>query len=198
MSQTTSTFSAGGPLFRRPGTTHQDFSKAWRRHAQLVSPWFLRYCVVEYIQIHLPETPLPNDDLPQRQQHEEDAIAEPTMKLAEEILRQADGIAVVRGLYAPAKDGTLRPFGSSNDHAYFAEFIAPDERRFLHTQSGATGVKADPPAFDVPDLPVDVWRELGLRMGGVEEVKIREAQAVIEGLWWDEWRKVDEREDVQL
>lgn len=67
----------------------------------------------------------------------------------------------------------------------------PDERRFLHRESGATAVKGDAPVFDLPVLTVDEWRRMALEMGAVEHVKIREGKAVIDVLWWDEWKETD-------
>ncbi|KAI0129720.1 hypothetical protein BJ170DRAFT_617352 [Xylariales sp. AK1849] len=168
--------SLGGPLFRLPGTTHAVFSVAWHRHAQLASPWFLSFGIQEYIQIHLPDRP--------------NSSPSGLESAAQKILRQADGIALVRCVPIETADGDLRPFGGGGDHPYFAEVIGRDERRFLHVESGATAVKGDPPVFAVPDLEVDEWRRLGLEMGGVEYVKISNGEAVINGLWWDEWRKI--------
>jgi hypothetical protein len=139
---------------------------------------FLNFGIQDYTQIHMPEglsssTP-----------------SEPETT-AQNILRQADGIALVRCVPIKTADGSMRPFGDFGKHSYFAAMIASDERRFLHVESGATAVKGDPPAFNVPVLAVDEWRRIALEAGAVEHVKIRDRKAVIDGLWWDEWKETD-------
>lgn len=173
--------SVGGPLFRKPSTTNKEFSESWHRHAQLVSPWFLNFGIEEYTQIHISETlitpPAENESA------------------AEKTVRQADGIAIVRCRPIETADGSVKPFGDSHNHPYFANTIAPDERRFLHEESGATAVKNDPPIFHVPQLSIDEWRDLALRMGGVEHVKIQDGKAAVGGLWWDEWERSCKEKD---
>ncbi|KAI0977412.1 hypothetical protein F4678DRAFT_412955 [Xylaria arbuscula] len=154
--------SAGGPLFRRPDISHEEFATAWHRHGRLVMPWALKYGVWEYIQIHMPDP----ESVPRSGEGEEDSNT--VEARAKRILRQADGVAIMRRYDVPTAAGQL----------YFKGTILPDERRFLHAESGAGAVKADPPVYDVPDLRVDVWRELALALGGVEHVKIRDGKDV--------------------
>lgn len=117
----------GGPLFRRPDTSHAEFSTSWHRHAQLVSPWFLSYGTVEYSQIHLPDQQLASS----KPAAENDIMAATAVEAAaREILRRADGVALVRCVPVETADGSLRPFGDGGTHPYFANTIALDERRF--------------------------------------------------------------------
>lgn len=171
--------SLGGPIFRKPGTSHEEFSLAWHRHAQIVVPWFLEFGIVEYIQIHLP-SPSPSPG--------EKASA---AKGIGNILKDADGVALVRCRSIPSVDRVTRPFGDGLTHPYLEKVIAVDERRFLHEESGVSAVRREMPTFQVPDLPVDEWRDMAIRIGGVEHVKVRGAKDVIEGSWWDEWEKFE-------
>ncbi|CAJ2512076.1 Uu.00g077010.m01.CDS01 [Anthostomella pinea] len=164
--------SIGGPLFRRPDTSHEEFSTAWHRHAQVVASWFLKkFGVVEYTQIHMP-----------RADHQDIMSDKDKDSPARRILRQADGVALVRRYQTPMAGGPGR---------YFEEVILTDERRFLHDESGAGAVKGNPPAYDVPELAVDEWRELALQMGGIEHVKIRDGQDVVGGAWWGKWEEIE-------
>ncbi|KAI1312788.1 hypothetical protein F5Y03DRAFT_199428 [Xylaria venustula] len=157
--------SAGGPLFRRPDISHEEFATAWHRHGRLVMPWALKYGVWEYIQIHMPDP----ESVPRSGDEETTSKEDDTVEArAKRILRQADGVAVMRRYDVPTEAGQF----------YFKGTILQDERRFLHDESGAGAVKADPPVYDVPELRVDVWRELALALGGVEHVKIREGKDV--------------------
>ncbi|KAK7753807.1 hypothetical protein SLS62_004173 [Diatrype stigma] len=169
--------SLGGPLFRKPGTSHEEFSLAWHRHAQIVVPWLLEFGIVEYVQIHLP-SPSPGEKAP-------------AAKGIDHTLREADGVALVRCRSVPSVDRVMRPFGDGLTHPYLEKVIAVNERFFLHEESGISAVKREPPTFEVPDLPADEWRNMALRIGGVEHVKIRGAKDVIEGSWWDEWEKIE-------
>lgn len=162
----------GGLLFSKPGLTREAFSEAWHRHAQLATPWFLHHGIAEYTQIHLPEGAQPGSPSPLTH----DAAARRALAVA-------GGVAIVR-FAAP----TAPSFMDLN-HPYFQAVIAPDERRFLHDESGATAVVRDPPAFPVPPFSVEEWRALALEMGGVEAVKIQHGKPAIEGVWWEEWQK---------
>ncbi|KAJ3579977.1 hypothetical protein NPX13_g584 [Xylaria arbuscula] len=104
---------------------------------------------------------------------------------AKRILLQADGVAIMRRYDVPLEAG----------HRYFSSVILKDERTFLHDESGAGAVRGEPPVYDVPDLHVDVWRDLALSMGGVEYVKIRDGEDVMGNAMWEEWERVEsERE----
>lgn len=135
---------------------------------------FLNFGIQDYTEIHMPES-----------------LSISTPSAAQNILRQADGIALVRCVPINTVDGNMQPFGDFGKHPYFAAMIAPDERHFLHAESGATAVKGDPPAFDVPVLAIDEWRKLALEAGAVEYVKIRDGNAAIDGLWWNEWKEIN-------
>ncbi|KAI1846389.1 hypothetical protein JX266_007594 [Neoarthrinium moseri] len=176
--------SVGGPLFRLPGTSVADFSAAWRRHGQLVAPWFVHFGVYEYIQIYLHNgqgVSLSSAD----------ALAASSVSGRSQvrgILEQASGIALVRCTAIPSADGSHRPFGDAMAHPYFRDVVSVDERRFLHAESGATAVKGDVPEFDVPDLGVDEWRALAADIGAEEVVVIKGGKVVCEGARWEEWR----------
>ncbi|KAI2625378.1 hypothetical protein GGS26DRAFT_593067 [Hypomontagnella submonticulosa] len=170
--------SVGGPLFRNPDISHEDFSKAWSRHAQLVAPWFLTFGVVEYTQIHFHKLP----GKPAVSEHE---------SAAHRVLRQADGVAFVRCRLLPTSDGRTGVFGDGMAHPYFAQTIAVDERRFLHEESGATALQKDPPAYEVPELGADEWRDMAKKMGGVEYARIEGGKEIVEGNWWKEWKRVE-------
>ena len=178
--------SMGGPLFRKPGTTHEDFSFAWHRHARVVVPWFLEFGIVEYVQIHLPR---PADTekatLGATTAFQDDGEA------AERLLQKADGVALVRCKVVPSVEGRARPFGDGLTHPYLEKVVAVDERRFLHEEFGAGAVRREPPSFEVPDLSADAWRGLAVRIGGVEHVKIMGARELIQDAWWDEWEKIE-------
>ncbi|KAF2269538.1 hypothetical protein CC78DRAFT_282083 [Lojkania enalia] len=180
----------GGPLFRNPSTSHSSFSSSWHRHAQIVTPWFLHYQVVDYIQIHLPDpapTPTPHEPSPANCPSAQDILLQ-----AKALLRQADGVAYVRCAPIALPDGSAKPFGSGPSHPYFRDVVVPDERRFLHAESGASGVRGETPVYHVPGLGAEEWRRLAVEMGGVEFVKIREGKAVVEGVWDAEWIKWNE------
>lgn len=171
-------------MFRLIGTSPAEFSTSWHRHAQIVSPWFLSFGLQEYTQIHMPEESSSSIPL----EHE---------AAIQKILRQADGIALVRCVPIKTADGNMLPFGDAEKHPYFSGMIAMDERRFLHVESGATAIKGSPPVFDVPVLAADEWRRMALEAGAVEHVKIKDGEAVIEGLWWDEWKESDGKQAVK-
>jgi hypothetical protein len=78
---------------------------------------------------------------------------------AKHILRQSDGVAIMR---------RYQDVPTDRGKKYFEDLLLVDERRFLHDESGASAVIPDEPVFDLPALQVDVWRELALGMGGVE------------------------------
>lgn len=149
--------SAGGPLFRRPDLSHEEFSAAWHRHGRLCSPWCLKFGVWEYIQIHMPPSP-PSPEAAAGSIPALEASDETIESKARRILQQADGMAIMRRYDVPTEAGSV----------YFKDVVLVDERRFLHDESGAGAVRGDPPVYDVPDLHVDVWREMALSMGGVE------------------------------
>ncbi|KAF2967856.1 hypothetical protein GQX73_g5667 [Xylaria multiplex] len=170
--------SAGGPLFRKPGLSHEEFTTAWHRHGRFALPWCLNAGTWEYIQIHMPSQPDPVE--------ESEASDDTVESKARRTLQQADGVAIMRRYDVPAEKGNL----------YFQKVILVDERTFLHDESGAGAVKGNLPAYDVPELHVDVWREMALRMGGVEHVKIREGKDVIGNAMWEEWEKIEREKEA--
>ncbi|KAJ8131552.1 hypothetical protein O1611_g2076 [Lasiodiplodia mahajangana] len=174
--------SAGGPLFRRPDLSHEEFSTAWHRHGRLCGPWCLKFGIWEYIQIHMPH---PSPSIEEAEPSSTSEVTDETIESkARRILQQADGVAIMRRYDVPTEAGS----------AYFKNVVLADERRFLHDESGAGAVRGDPPVYDVPDLHVDVWREMALTMGGVEHVKIRDGKDVAGGVMWDEWERVEAAE----
>ncbi|KAI8951322.1 hypothetical protein F4801DRAFT_294251 [Xylaria longipes] len=181
--ETTKLNSNGAVIFRRPDLSHDEFSTAWHRHGRLVTPWCLNAGVWEYIQIHMP-SPSASPKEPESvstSETRDDTIE----SKARRILEQADGVAIMRSYQVPA-DGGKR---------YFESVVLPDERRFLHDESGAGAVIGNPPVYDVPALPIDAWREMALRMGGVEYVKIRDGKDLVGGAMWDEWERVKRDEE---
>ncbi|KAI1351759.1 hypothetical protein F5Y01DRAFT_281781 [Xylaria sp. FL0043] len=172
--------SSGGPLFRRPDLSHEEFATAWHRHGRLALPWALKFGVWEYIQIHMPD-PRPAEAISTH------AASEDTVESrARRILQQADGVAIMRRYDVPTEDGRL----------FFQSVVLQDERTFLHDESGAGAVKGDPPVYDVPALHVDVWREMALGMGGVEYVKIRDGKDVNGDAMWEEWERVEREKET--
>ena len=176
--------SLGGPLFRRPGITHEEFSRAWHRHAGVVVPWFLEFGIVEYIQIHLPGPDTAAAELSATCSPQDD-------RAARKLLREADGVALVRCKIVPSVEGKKRPFGDGFTHPYLEKVVAMDERRFLHEEFGAGAIRRETPAFEIPDVGADEWRRLALQIGGVEHVKLRDSRELIQDVWWDEWEKVE-------
>ncbi|TGJ79579.1 hypothetical protein E0Z10_g9188 [Xylaria hypoxylon] len=176
--------SAGGPIFRRPDLSHEEFTTAWHRHGQLVLPWCLNSGVWEYIQIHIPSQ---SGSIVESESVSAPVASDDTIESkARRILQQADGVAIMRRYNVPTEAGNL----------YFERVVLTDERGFLHDESGAGAIKGNPPIYDVPELHVDVWREMALSMGGVEHIQIREGKGVVEGVRWEEWEKI-EREKVE-
>ncbi|KAI0459851.1 hypothetical protein F5B21DRAFT_200032 [Xylaria acuta] len=175
--------SNGGPLFRRPDISHDEFSTAWHRHGRLCTPWCLNSGTWEYIQIHMPSSSASPEEAKSASISEasDDAVE----SKARRILEQADGVAIMRRYQGAANGG----------ERYFESVILADERRFLHDESGAGAVRGNPPVYDVPALHVDVWREMALSMGGVEHVKIRDGKDVAGGAMWEEWEKVEREEE---
>ncbi|KAI0426166.1 hypothetical protein F5Y09DRAFT_72290 [Xylaria sp. FL1042] len=169
--------SSGGPLFRRPDLSHEEFATAWHRHGRLALPWALKFGVWEYIQIHMP-----NPRAAESTSTSEDSVE----SRARRILQQADGVAIMRRYDVPTAGGDL----------YFKSVILKDERTFLHDESGAGAVRGDPLVYDVPELHVDVWREMALGMGGVEYVKIRDGKDVTRGAMWEEWERVEREKEA--
>ncbi|KAI0546874.1 hypothetical protein F4679DRAFT_587091 [Xylaria curta] len=181
--ETTKLNSAGGPIFRRPDLSHEEFATAWHRHGRLCTPWCLNSGVWEYIQIHMPSPSVPTGK-PESVSAPE-ASDDTIESKARRILEQADGVAIMRRYQVPADKGKQ----------YFESVILADERRFLHDESGAGAVRGNPPVYDVPALHVDVWREMALKMGGVEYVKIRDGKDVSGGAIWDEWERVEREKE---
>lgn len=188
------------PLFRRSGTTQDDFSAAWHRHAQVVSPWFLHVGVERYTQIHLHQGKPTNESqsstyASQRGNAAESATASQLhpngqrLEDAKTILQQASGIAYVQLRPILSSSGEMVVFGDGLGHPYFMNVIASDERRFLHEESGASGKKPEDEqaVYNIPTLDADEWLELAFELRGVESVKIDGGKAIINGLWWEEW-----------
>ncbi|KAI0866265.1 hypothetical protein F4860DRAFT_459498 [Xylaria cubensis] len=184
--ETTRLDSNGGPIFRRPDLSHEEFATAWHRHGRFCTPWCVNSGVWEYIQIHMPSPSASkgNPASPSTPQATDDTIE----SKARRILEQADGVAIMRRYQVPADEGKQ----------YFESVILPDERRFLHDESGAGAVRGNPPVYDVPALHVDIWREMAMKMGGVEYVKIRDGKDVAGGAMWDEWKRIEsEKEEAK-
>lgn len=97
-----------------------------------------------------------------------DTSAEAIERKARRILQLADGVAIMRFQVQDVSAPAPAPAEAKAGKLYFEKVVLADERRFLHDESGAGAVRADPPVYDVPDLHVDVWREMALGMGGVE------------------------------
>ncbi|TRX95415.1 hypothetical protein FHL15_003746 [Xylaria flabelliformis] len=207
--ETTKLDSNGGPIFRRPDLSHEEFATAWHRHGQLCTPWCLNSGVWEYIQIHMP-SPSTSKGNPESTSTSE-AADETIESKARRILEQADGVAIMRRYQVPADEGKQ----------YFESVILADERRFLHDESGAGAKRAysalsasvasarnskqllqyaqSTEYYAIKALHVDVWREMALRMGGVEYVKIRDGKDVGGGAIWDEWKRVEkEKEEAKI
>lgn len=182
----------GGPLFRKPDTTREDFSKAWHRHAEVVLPWFLEFGITEYTQIHL-HLPSASSSTVNNSEQQQSEDNDPEITQARETLCQADGVAFVKCLPLRSTSGIEQPFGDGFKHRYFSEVIANDERTFLHSESGASAVKGS----TLPELPeiaggAVTWRRIALEIGGQEYVKIKEAKQVIDDVWWDKWKQIGE------
>ena len=133
----------GGPLYRKPGTSRAQFSAYWLAHGALVTPFFLKCHVEEYRQLHLPEA------LPESLTDEEKSA-----------LKDVDGIALVHLEFKQLLDGL--------ESQYYLKAILPDERRFLHEESGSSPVKKDPPTFKPPEMDARGWRNLALKAGAKE------------------------------
>ncbi|KAH8886502.1 hypothetical protein GQ53DRAFT_750534 [Thozetella sp. PMI_491] len=140
---------SGGPLFRKPGTTHAEFCESWLNHGQLVLDWFTRLGVVHYFQIHLP------DDVP-------DSLGLP-----------GDGVAAL-AFAEPRKTET------GGKDAFYEEYVLPDERRFLHDESGSRPIPRDPPAFVVPQKAALEWRDMALKAGAKEYRFIENGKIVMD------------------
>lgn len=195
--ENTKLHSAGGPLFRRPDVSHEEFATAWHRHGQLCTPWCLNAGVWEYIQIHMPSpspSPAPSTE-ESKAAPTSDTSADAIERKARRILQLADGVAIMRfqvhDASAPAPAPAPALAEAKAGKLYFEKVVLVDERRFLHDESGAGAVRGEPPVYDVPELHVDVWREMALGMGGVEYVKIRDGKDVAGGAMWEEWEKVE-------
>lgn len=171
----------GGPLFRKPGTTREEFTKGWRRHAEVVIPWFLEFGVTEYSQIHLPLTmtftSCADDSSPQRLDNQESEMTQ-----ARDILSQADGVAFVKCLPLRSSSGVEQPFGDGFEHPYFLTVIVEDETRFLHPQSGAGAVKGGASFPKLPEVSGGAanWRRIALEIGGQEYIKIKGGKEVVD------------------
>jgi hypothetical protein len=166
--------SAGAPLFRKPGTSHKEFTEAWHRHGQLVMPWCLHARVQEYIQIHMP-CPSPPSSSSASSTAKASGKANDDVEGIKSILRQADGFAIMRRREERANQDERQEEGGGGSgegkkaKRYFETVVLVDERRFLHDECGAGAVRGDAPVYDVPQvLDVDVWREAALGLGGVE------------------------------
>lgn len=152
----------GAALFRKPDTTHEHFSTAWRQHGLLATPWFLSIGVEEYIQIHLPD----------QSASESSGVSS--------ALDGFDGVALVKTIP-----------GSLGGNPYYSNVIAPDEQRFLHEESGSNPVKRDPPARQTPEQNILELGKLARELGGVEYVVVTGGKATaspskeIE----DQWKK---------
>ncbi|KAJ2995645.1 hypothetical protein NUW58_g1215 [Xylaria curta] len=113
------------------------------------------YWVGAAIVIHLPPAVRTEELEPGAASRADDDTIE---SKARRVLQQADGVAIMRRYDVPTEAG----------RQFFEGVVLTDERSFLHDESGAGAVKGNPPVYDVPDLHVDVWREMALNMGGVE------------------------------
>lgn len=145
--------SSGGPLFRRPDISHEEFATAWHRHGRLGTPWCLNFGTWEYTQIHMPS---PSASAGEPESASTSAADSETIESkARRILKQADGVAILRRYQVPT-DGGKR---------YFESVILADERRFLHDESGAGAVIGNPPVYDVPGKSPEplVWHVIELQ-----------------------------------
>jgi len=164
------TVPSGLPLFRNPSLTHAEFCKHWlENHAALVTPYFLKGgSIIEYTQIHLPE---PRDRVGSID--------------AKEKLRPFDGVGFLKRKTEPHQGTTIQ--------GYYDNVILPDERRFLHEESGSSPVEKVPPTVEILPLGIAKWRELALEVGGVEYTIIQNGKLVItfpEGAF-EVWRRWD-------
>lgn len=76
---------------------------------------------------------------------------------------------------------------------YYRDVIVPDERRFLHEESGSMPARKVHRAVEIPVLeggPLR-WREFALEVGGVEHHCMLEGKAVIDvpDEAWEEWKQ---------
>lgn len=191
MAEENDTIVLGGPLYRKPGTTREEFMEGWQRHAEVVIPWFLEFGVTEYTQIHLPLTSnfastaaTDNSEQQKLEDHDSD------MARARGILRQADGVAFIKCRPVRTSSGVERPFGDGFQHPYFWNVIAKDERAFLHPESGASAVRGGATFPPLPEITggAAAWRRLALDSGGQEYVKIEGGKQVVDNAWWEEWK----------
>ncbi|KAK9777934.1 hypothetical protein SCAR479_05260 [Seiridium cardinale] len=196
-----SVITLGGPLFRHPDITHEEFSVAWRRHAQLVTPWFLHFGVKEYTQLHIYSS-TSGQPVSFPASSFSGHIPPETLAQAQKTLRQADAFVMVRCVPNMTSTGGARPLGDGMLHSYFKKVIAIDERRFLHFESGATAVVPEngKPEFEVPQLDADVWKALVAESDDlvVEElVAIKDGEVVMERdqQWWDQWQTLNNYAD---
>ena len=137
-------------MVRKPGTTRAEFSESWLRHGKLVLDWFTQLGVAYYFQIHLPE------DLP-------DSAGIP-----------GDGVAVVA-----YRESSSIPGGGGGKDSFYEDYVLPDERRFLHDESGSKPILRDPPAFVIPKKETLEWRDLALKAGAKEYRLIEDGKVVI-------------------
>ena len=145
----------GGPLYRNPEKSHAQYSAHWLAHGTLVIPFFLKYGVEEYRQLHMPEV------LPKSLTEEE-----------RNALKDVDGIAFVHMNLPRILEGLKSK--------YYQKVIVPDERRFLHEESGSSPVKKDPPAFKPPQMGAREWRNLALKAGAREYCIIEDSESLME------------------
>ncbi|KAK3945497.1 hypothetical protein QBC46DRAFT_370844 [Diplogelasinospora grovesii] len=134
----------GGPLFRAPNTTRAEFTASWRRHATLAAEWFVKFGVVEYRQIHLPDAITHVSGTP------------------------CDGIALVALMPDPHPDtDNTGGLAAALQHPYYHAVILPDERRFIHPESGSNPILKQSPSFPLPDPKMGAleWREMALELG---------------------------------
>jgi len=170
------TVPSGLPLFRNPSLTHAEFCNHWlQNHAALVTPYFLKgAAIVEYTQIHLPEL--------------QDRVGSTE---AREKLLPFDGVGFLRRKTGPRPGTTIE--------GYYDNVILPDERRFLHEESGSNPVEKVPPAVEILPLRIAKWRELALEVGAVEHTIIQNGKLVVtfpEGAFevWKRWDTGSEAE----
>lgn len=144
----------GGPLYRNPEKSPAEYCTHWLAHGRLVTPLFLKFGVKEYRQLHLPQI-----------------LHESLTDDERNALKDVDGIAFVLV--------NLQSLVESFKSQYYEKVIVPDERRFLHEESGSSPTKRDPRTFNPPEMDAKEWRNLALKAGAKEYCIIEDGKALV-------------------
>lgn len=152
--------SLGAPVFRRPSITHAEFCTHWlQTHGPIATLCFLQPGnIVEYTQIHLPDA------------QDRSGSAE-----AKEKLLPFDGVGLLTTKRVPDAQGAQ----NQGIDEYYKNVVLPDERRFLHEESGLTPVKKSPPIVEILPMGASEWKQLALEVGGVRHTLIRDGKSTI-------------------